>query len=89
MDLEAYISRYSGETRLQRLLLIAKTTPSDALANQAFNLAEEQMKRDGNIKRYNEVFGFHHHQQQQQQQQQESSSPPPEPLQQQQASQGK
>jgi hypothetical protein len=76
MDLDAYISRYSGETRLQRLLLIAKTTPSDALANQAFSLAEEQLKRDGNVKRYNEVFGFH--------QQQESSDM----LQQQQASQG-
>ena len=62
MDLEAYISRYSGETRLQRLLLIANTTPSDALANQAFSLAEEQIKRDGNVKRYNEVFGFHQQQ---------------------------
>jgi hypothetical protein len=78
MDLEAYISRYSGETRLQRLLLIAKTTPSDALADQAFILAEEQIKRDGNVKRYNEVFGFHH--------QQQSSEPLQ--LQQQQASQG-
>ena len=66
MDLEAYVGRYSGETRLQRLLLIARTAADDDLADQAFGLAEQQMKADGNVRRYKEVFGYHHHQQQKQ-----------------------
>lgn len=57
MDLESYTARYTGETRLQRLLLIARTTSDEALASQAFDVAEEQMRRDGNTKRYKEVFG--------------------------------
>ncbi|KAG7345988.1 26S proteasome subunit RPN7-domain containing protein [Nitzschia inconspicua] len=57
MDLDAYIGRYVGATRLQRLLLIAKTTPDEALAQQAFDLAETQMKEDGNVRKYKEVFG--------------------------------
>jgi hypothetical protein len=61
MDYESYIARYTGETRLQRLLLIARTTPDEALASQAFDMAEQQMREDGNVKRYKEVFG---HQQQ-------------------------
>jgi 26S proteasome subunit RPN7 len=56
MDLETYIARYTGATRLQRLLLIAKTTPDETLAQQAFDLAEEQMKQDGNVRKYKEVF---------------------------------
>ena len=51
MDLEAYIGRYRGETRLQRLLHIGKTAPEAALAVQAYELAEAQMKEDGNIER--------------------------------------
>lgn len=57
MDLEGYIAKYSGETRLQRLLQVARTTSDEALAAQAFYLAEEQMKTDGNVKTYKEVFG--------------------------------
>ena len=66
MDLETYIAKYSGETRLQRLLLVARTTPDEAVANQAFDLAEEQMRADGNVNRYKEVF--------MEQQQQQSAS---------------
>lgn len=58
MDLEAYISRYRGETRFQRLLWIAKMTPDNAVSNQAFQLMESQLKADGNVRRYKEVFGF-------------------------------
>lgn len=72
MDLESYISRYSGETRLQRLLLIARTTPDETLASQAYDMAEQQMKEDGNVKRYKEVFD--HQQGQNQQSQQQSTS---------------
>jgi hypothetical protein len=57
MDLDAYIARYRGETRLQRLLHIGKATPDSGLANQAYELAEQQMKQDGNALRYKEVFG--------------------------------
>ena len=57
MDLDAYISRYRGETRLQRLLHIAKTTDDNDLAKQAYELAEQQMRSDGNALRYKEVFG--------------------------------
>jgi hypothetical protein len=56
MDLETYASRYSGETRLRRLLLIAQTTSDNELSDQSFHLAEQQMKHDGNVIRYNEVF---------------------------------
>jgi hypothetical protein len=58
MDLESYIGRYTGGTRLQRLLLVARTTTDETQAAQAFAMAEEQMKADGNVKRYKEVFGF-------------------------------
>lgn len=57
LDLESYASRYSGATRLQRLLLIAKTVPDDVVAQQAFDLAEQQMRQDGNVRQYKEVFG--------------------------------
>ena len=57
MDLEAYISRYRGETRLQRLLHIGKTAQDPALVTLAYELAEMQMKEDGNVFRYKEVFG--------------------------------
>lgn len=57
MDLESYIARYSGETRLQRLLLVAQTTSDEALASQAYHLAEQQMKVNGNVKKYKEIFG--------------------------------
>ena len=57
MDLETYISRYRGETRLQRLLHIGKTASDSAFVTQAYELAEMQMKVDGNVLRYKEVFG--------------------------------
>jgi len=59
------VSRYAGETRLQRLLLIARTTRDETLASQAFDMAEQQMREDGNVKQYKEVFGYQHHLQQQ------------------------
>ena len=58
LDLEAYVNRYSGETRLQRLLLIARKTPDEALAQQAFALAEAQVKADGNIVAYKNLYGY-------------------------------
>lgn len=64
MDLDSYIAKYNGETRLQRLLLVARTTSDESLAAQAFRMAEEQMKADGNVKRYKEVFGGQQQQQQ-------------------------
>ena len=57
MDLEAYIGRYRGETRLQRLLHIGKTATDPTLVTQAYELAEAQMKEHGNVLRYKEVFG--------------------------------
>ena len=59
------LCRYAGETRLQRLLLIARTTRDETLASQAFDMAEQQMREDGNVKQYKEVFGYQHHLQQQ------------------------
>jgi len=57
LDLETYIRKYRGETRLQRLLHIGKTSEDDQLVTQAYELAEAQMKEDGNVVRYREVFG--------------------------------
>lgn len=57
MDLEAYIGRYRGETRLQRLLHIGKTASEASTVTHAYELAEAQMKEDGNVLRYKEVFG--------------------------------
>ena len=57
MDLDSYIGRYSGETRLKRLLLIAESTTDDAVAQRAYDLVEQQLRREGNVKRYKEVFG--------------------------------
>eukprot|EP00339_Tiarina_fusa_P009995 CAMPEP_0117011940 /NCGR_PEP_ID=MMETSP0472-20121206/10160_1 /TAXON_ID=693140 ORGANISM="Tiarina fusus, Strain LIS" /NCGR_SAMPLE_ID=MMETSP0472 /ASSEMBLY_ACC=CAM_ASM_000603 /LENGTH=474 /DNA_ID=CAMNT_0004714891 /DNA_START=56 /DNA_END=1480 /DNA_ORIENTATION=+ len=76
MDLESYIGRYTGETRLQRLLLIARTTADDALAAQAFDMAEAQMKEDGNVNRYKEVFGGNNDEADQQQRQPSKSIDP-------------
>ena len=56
MDLETYSSRYDGETRLQRLVLIGQMTPDETVAQQAFDLAEQQMRQDGNVKRYKDIF---------------------------------
>ena len=57
MDLEAYMSRYEGETRLQRLLYIGKSACDGFTAMQAYEMAEAQMKVDRNVIRYSEVFG--------------------------------
>ena len=57
MDLDSYIGRYTGETRLQRLLLIIKTCSDQDTALQALKLLEQQVKTDGNVKRYKEIFG--------------------------------
>jgi len=57
-DLESYISRYdeNSETRLQRLLFIARRAPSKDLAKSAFALLEKQLKENDNWRRYTEVF---------------------------------
>jgi hypothetical protein len=57
MDLDAYISRYSGETRLQRLLLVAKASRNQDTGVQALKLAEQQLKADGNVQLYKAIFG--------------------------------
>ena len=57
MDLDSYIGRYTGETRLQRLLLIIKTCSDNDTAFLALKLLEQQLKADGNVIRYKEIFG--------------------------------
>ena len=66
MDLESYIGRYSGETRLRRLISIAQRrctedkSDSDSddlnLRRRALGLAEKQMIRDGNVQLYRQIF---------------------------------
>ena len=68
MDLDSYIARYSGETRLRRLLSIAASQHYRGELNgngnvdltqrqRALNLAERLMRRHGNALLYREVFG--------------------------------
>jgi len=65
MDLESYIGRYTGETRLRRLLSIAfdrtgGETEGDGnpeLRKQALKLVEQQLLRDGNALLYRDIFG--------------------------------
>lgn len=59
MDVDSYIARYTGETRLKRLLSIAVAGSQIDLSQRqrALKLAEQQMRRDGNALLYNEVFG--------------------------------
>lgn len=64
MDLDSYIARYTGETRLKRLLSIAaagsqqeKNHVELSQRQRALELAERQMRRDGNAMLYKEVFG--------------------------------
>ena len=62
MDLESYICRYTGETRLRRLISIARQQQNEGADKQehraaALDLAEQQMKRDGNVQLYRKVFG--------------------------------
>jgi len=64
-DLESYISRYekSSETKLQRLLFIAKHASSEnnnnnnELIKSCYEMIEKHCKEYGNVKRYKEVFG--------------------------------
>jgi hypothetical protein len=68
MDLESYIGRYSGETRLRRLISIAQGRSvygagSNSNSNlnltqrqRALDLAEKQMIKDGNVQLYRQVF---------------------------------
>jgi len=55
-DLRSYISRYDSksETRIQRLLFLARNGESPKLA---YSLLEQQLKQAGNVRRYQEVFG--------------------------------
>ena len=59
MDVDSYIARYTGETRLKRLLSIAVAGPQIDLSQRqrALKLAEQQMRQDGNALLYKEVFG--------------------------------
>ena len=57
MDLDSYVGRYTGETRLQRLLLIVKKCSDQETALQALKLLEQQVKADGNVRLYKEIFG--------------------------------
>jgi hypothetical protein len=68
MDLESYIGRYSGETRLRRLISIARGRSVYGSGNnsnlnlnliqrqRALDLAEKQMIKDGNVQLYRQVF---------------------------------
>ncbi|OEU08880.1 hypothetical protein FRACYDRAFT_264453 [Fragilariopsis cylindrus CCMP1102] len=70
MDLESYIGRYSGETRLRRLISIAQGRSVYGAGNnnnsnlnlnliqrqRALDLAEKQMLKDGNVQLYRQVF---------------------------------
>ena len=72
MDLESYIGRYSGETRLRRLISIAQGRSVYGAGNNnnsnlnlnlnliqrqhALDLAEKQMIKDGNVPLYRQVF---------------------------------
>lgn len=56
LDLNAYISHYSGTTRLERLSRIAQSTRDAAIAAQAFGLLEQHCKRDGNLVKYQDMF---------------------------------
>lgn len=57
-DLETYISRYDvlSETRLQRLLFVAKRGKSDDVCRLAYQLAERQVREAGNMRKYREIF---------------------------------
>jgi len=56
-DVEAYISQYTGATRLERLSVIAYHPSSDAgLSAHAFALIEQQCKQDGNVVKYQDIF---------------------------------
>jgi len=59
MDLESYIARYTGESRLKRLLSIAVAGQQIDLTQRkdALKLAERQMRHDSNALLYREVFG--------------------------------
>lgn len=57
MDLDSYIARYTGESRLKRLLSIAVTGGVSMPQRQrALLLAERQMRRDRNALLYKEFF---------------------------------
>ena len=69
MDLESYIGRYTGETRLRRLISIAQGRSVYGAGNNnsnlnltliqrqhALDLAEKQMIKDGNVQLYRQVF---------------------------------
>eukprot|EP00568_Trieres_chinensis_P000074 CAMPEP_0183304006 /NCGR_PEP_ID=MMETSP0160_2-20130417/9247_1 /TAXON_ID=2839 ORGANISM="Odontella Sinensis, Strain Grunow 1884" /NCGR_SAMPLE_ID=MMETSP0160_2 /ASSEMBLY_ACC=CAM_ASM_000250 /LENGTH=91 /DNA_ID=CAMNT_0025466991 /DNA_START=86 /DNA_END=357 /DNA_ORIENTATION=+ len=57
-DVEVYAARYDpqSETRLQRLLHVAKYAPNDEMKRIAYGMAEVQMRETGNVRRYREVF---------------------------------
>jgi len=58
-DLETYITRYpvTSETRLQRLLFIAKHATDNDLSRDAYLMAERQIRENLNVRCYKEVFG--------------------------------
>jgi len=58
-DLETYIARYpaTSETRLQRLLFIAKKTTDSDLSKRAYHMAERQLRENSNVRCYKDNFG--------------------------------
>mmetsp|Transcript_28246 Transcript_28246/g.41731 ORF Transcript_28246/g.41731 Transcript_28246/m.41731 type:complete len:453 (-) Transcript_28246:1285-2643(-) len=58
-DLEAYIARYqvTSETRLQRLLFVAKNTTDYDVSREAYRMAERQLLENSNVRCYKDVFG--------------------------------
>jgi COP9 signalosome complex subunit 1 len=57
-DLDVYIGRYApgSETRIQRLVFIAKHTTDESIKQSALDLLEHQLKESGNTVRYQQVF---------------------------------
>eukprot|EP00301_Raphidiophrys_heterophryoidea_P019576 c4478_g1_i1.p1 GENE.c4478_g1_i1~~c4478_g1_i1.p1 ORF type:complete len:437 (-),score=106.47 c4478_g1_i1:101-1354(-) len=54
MDLESYISSYSGYTRLSRLHLIAKKSPE--LREEALRMAFNEIRTTGNVMKFKELW---------------------------------
>mmetsp|Transcript_28702 Transcript_28702/g.38224 ORF Transcript_28702/g.38224 Transcript_28702/m.38224 type:complete len:532 (-) Transcript_28702:187-1782(-) len=62
-DLESYISRYdkTSETKLQRLLFIAKhSSAQEDILKSCYEMMEDHCREHGNVKRYKEIFGPDH-----------------------------
>ena len=56
MDLESYLTNYTGVTRLKRLAFIASASP--ALKAEALRLAVDEVKRTTNTAQYAELLAI-------------------------------